>query len=128
MRGDDEQQEGMFSYLSPEKRIPADHPLRPMRKIVDEILKVMSPKFQKLYSVLLDDLPDYFFSDLRSPNSLFATNAPEDFAVGELRYRQPVMNGVLYPNWHWDRTDVPAFSYQVNDCPMIFAALDVVKR
>jgi hypothetical protein len=49
MRGDDDQQEGMFSYISPEKRVPADHPLRPIRKIVDEILKEMSPKFQKLY-------------------------------------------------------------------------------
>jgi len=58
----------------------------------------------------------------------FSTNAAEDFAVGELRYRQPVINGVLYPIWHGNRTDVPAFSYQVNDCPMIFAALDVVKR
>jgi hypothetical protein len=28
MRGDDNQQEGMFSYVSPEKRVPADHPLR----------------------------------------------------------------------------------------------------
>jgi transposase len=50
MRGDDNLQEGMYSYLSPEKRVPADHPLRPIRKIVDEILKEMSPKFQKLYS------------------------------------------------------------------------------
>ncbi len=50
MRGDDDQQEGMFSYISPEKRVPADHPLRPLRKVVDEILKEMSPKFQKLYS------------------------------------------------------------------------------
>jgi transposase len=50
MRGDDEQQEGMFSYISPEKRVPADHPLRPIRKIVDEILKEMSPQFAKLYS------------------------------------------------------------------------------
>ncbi len=50
MRGDDDQQEGIFSYISPEKRVPADHPLRPIRKIVDEILKEMSPKFQKLYS------------------------------------------------------------------------------
>ena len=50
MRGDDDQQEGIFSYISPEKRVPADHPLRPLRKIVDEILKEMSPKFQKLYS------------------------------------------------------------------------------
>jgi len=50
MRGDDNQQEGIFSYISPEKRVPAEHPLRPVRKIVDEILKEMSPKFQKLYS------------------------------------------------------------------------------
>jgi hypothetical protein len=49
MRGDDDQEEGIFSYISPEKRVPTDHPLRPLRKIVDEILKEMSPKFQKLY-------------------------------------------------------------------------------
>src|ERR1700675_596911 len=50
MRGDDHQQEGMFSYISPEKRVPADHPLRSIRKMVDEILKEMSPRFAKLYS------------------------------------------------------------------------------
>src|SRR3984885_11261808 len=50
MRGDDNQQEGIFSYVSPEKRVPADHPLRPIRKMVDEILKEMSPQFAKLYS------------------------------------------------------------------------------
>jgi transposase len=50
MRGDDDQQEGMFSYISPEKRVPANHPLRPIRKMVDEILKEMSPRFAKLYS------------------------------------------------------------------------------
>jgi transposase len=50
MRGDDNQQEGIFSYISPEKRVPADHPLRPIRKMVDEILKEMSPQFAKLYS------------------------------------------------------------------------------
>ena len=50
MRGDDDLQEGMFSYISPEKRVPADHPLRPIRKMVDETLKEMSPKFQRLYS------------------------------------------------------------------------------
>src|ERR1700751_6111345 len=50
MRGDDNQQEGIFSYISPEKRVPPDHPLRPIRQMVDEILKERSPKFQKLYS------------------------------------------------------------------------------
>src|SRR6202158_130063 len=50
MRGDDNQQDGMVSYVSPEKRVPADHPLRPIRKMVDEILKEMSPRFAKLSS------------------------------------------------------------------------------
>ena len=52
MRGDDNQQEAMFSYVSPEKRVPADHPLRPIRKMVDEILKEMSPQFAKLYCII----------------------------------------------------------------------------
>ena len=72
--------------------------------------------------VFLDNVPDYFFSDLHSPNSPFATNVPEDFSLGDLRYRQPVINGVFYPIWHWDRPDVPTLSYRVNNCPMIFAA------
>jgi len=50
MRGDDNQQDGMFSYISPEKRVPADHPLRPVRKMVNEILREMSPEFAELYS------------------------------------------------------------------------------
>src|SRR6202050_1983695 len=50
MRGDDNLQEGIFSYISPEKRVPVDHPLRPIRKMVDEVLKEMSPQFAKLYS------------------------------------------------------------------------------
>ena len=50
MRGDDNLQEGIFSYISPEKRVPPEHPLRPIRKLVDEILKEMSPQFAKLYS------------------------------------------------------------------------------
>ena len=50
MRGTDQQQSHVFSYISPEKRVPPDHPLRPIRKMVDEILKEMSPKFAKLYS------------------------------------------------------------------------------
>jgi transposase len=40
----------MFSYLSPEKRVPGDHPLRQIRALVDQILKEMSPQFGKLYS------------------------------------------------------------------------------
>jgi transposase len=50
MRGHDEQQEGMFSYISPEKRVPADHPLRPLRAMVDAALEKMSPQFAGLYS------------------------------------------------------------------------------
>jgi len=50
MRGDDTPQDAMFSYISPAQRVPADHPLRPIRTMVNEILKEMSPAFSKLYS------------------------------------------------------------------------------
>ena len=50
MRGEHEQQAGMYSYISPEQRVPADHPLREMRKMTDEIFKQLSPRFDKLYS------------------------------------------------------------------------------
>ncbi len=36
MRGDDQQQLGVFSYVSPEQRVPPDHPLRPLRAMADE--------------------------------------------------------------------------------------------
>jgi transposase len=50
MRGEDPKQEAMFSYVSPEQRVPQDHPLRPVREMVDTILKEMSGRFARLYS------------------------------------------------------------------------------
>lgn len=50
MRGDDEQQLGVFSYVSPEQRIPSDHPLRPLRAMADEALHDLRAGFGKLYA------------------------------------------------------------------------------
>ena len=50
MHGHDEQQESMYSYISPEKRVPSDHPLRRLRGMVDVALQEMSPQFAELYS------------------------------------------------------------------------------
>jgi transposase len=50
MRGDDIQQGAMFSYLSPEQRVPTDHPLRPIRQMVDTVLKRLSPCFEAMYA------------------------------------------------------------------------------
>jgi transposase len=50
MRGTDEQTAGLFSYVSCEARVPSDHPLRPIRSIVDEALEVLSGDFEQLYS------------------------------------------------------------------------------
>ena len=50
MRGDDVQQSAMFSYLSPEQRVPADHPLRAIRDFADRILDELSDTFDKMYS------------------------------------------------------------------------------
>ena len=50
MRGPDEQTQHMFSYLSPEQRVPADHPLRAIRALTDEALRSMSAQLARLYS------------------------------------------------------------------------------
>src|SRR2546422_9039311 len=50
MRGDDQQQAGIFSYVGPEARVPKDHPLRAIRELVDVVLKELSPRFNKIYS------------------------------------------------------------------------------
>lgn len=50
MRGTEQLQEPMFSYISAEKRVPKEHPLRPLRGLVDEILRGMSKDFEQMYS------------------------------------------------------------------------------
>lgn len=50
MRGGDTQQSTMFSYLSPEQRVPADHPLRAIRQICDRVLSQLSDLFTTMYS------------------------------------------------------------------------------
>ncbi len=51
MRGPDIHQETLFSTVSPESRVPKDHPLRPIREMVDEALKALDSEFQALYAV-----------------------------------------------------------------------------
>jgi transposase len=50
MRGDDRQTGWMFSYVSPEERVPPEHPLRAIRQMTDAIFDRLSPRFDRLYS------------------------------------------------------------------------------
>ena len=50
MRGQDNKQSDMFSYLSPEQRVHPDHPLRAIRAIADLALSSMSSRFDDMYS------------------------------------------------------------------------------
>jgi transposase len=50
MRGDDQQQNHIFSYLSPEERVRKDHPLRAIRVMVDEVLQQLSRRFDAMYA------------------------------------------------------------------------------
>src|SRR5580700_2353793 len=50
MRGTDHQQSGMFSYISAERRVPEDHPLRAIRAMVDVALRNMGPQFDAMYA------------------------------------------------------------------------------
>jgi transposase len=50
MRGGDVRTESLFSYVSCEARVPAHHPLRPIRAMVDEVLEVLSGDFERMYA------------------------------------------------------------------------------
>ena len=50
MRTPDHQQQKMFFYISAEKRIPKNHPLRPVKAVVEECLKSLDERFGKMYS------------------------------------------------------------------------------
>ena len=50
MRGTDKQQSQMFSYISPEERVPKNHPLRKIRAMVEQALKEMDGRFEEMYA------------------------------------------------------------------------------
>ena len=50
MRGSDQPQSVMFSYVLLEDRVPADHPLRPIREVTNRVLTRLSRRFARLYS------------------------------------------------------------------------------
>ena len=50
MRGSDHPQTAMFSYIAIEDRIPSDHPLRAIQRLVNPILAALSPRFQAMYA------------------------------------------------------------------------------
>ena len=52
MRGDDYQTSHLFSYLSPEERVPADHPLRAVRRMTDAALVRLSSRCALMYSAI----------------------------------------------------------------------------
>jgi transposase len=50
MRGEDREQAKLFSYVSPEQRVPPDHPLRTIRQVANRALRALSRRFERLYA------------------------------------------------------------------------------
>ena len=50
MRGDDEGQGAVFSYVGLEQRVPKDHPLRAIRRMTDAALQELDAQFESLYA------------------------------------------------------------------------------
>ena len=81
MRGDDERTDGMFSYVRPEQRVPADHPLRPIREIVDRALEALSARFEALYSRTgRPSIPPEKLEEMRARAKPFTTVATDEYS------------------------------------------------
>jgi hypothetical protein len=72
-------------------------------------------------------VPDHFLRNFRSPNNTFTANTSQNLAVRDFCNSQPVIDRLLHPVGHRNRADVSAFPDEVNDGPMVFVALNMVK-
>src|SRR6266481_2240444 len=77
--------------------------------------------------VFLHNVPDHFLRNLRSPDSTPAANASEYLAVRYLCHSLPVVDRLLHPSRHWNCANVPSFSYEVNDGPVVLSALNMIE-
>ena len=82
MRGPDQQQNHVFSYISPEQRVRKDHPLRPIRTMVDEILKQVSPQFNMLHSSSLHN-----FEIVLRPANMISLEETAQYEEAQESYR-----------------------------------------
>jgi IstB-like ATP binding protein len=60
MRGKDEQQLDVFSYISPEQRVPQDHPLRSLRAMTaaaEELLEIIMRRYERASTILTSNRP-----------------------------------------------------------------------
>src|SRR5579864_265494 len=97
MRGDDQQlQTGMFSYVALEDRIPADHPLRGVRKLVDAVLAEMSKEFDGLYSEVgrPSIAPERLLRALLLQSVLFGAQRAAVDGAAELQPAFPLVRGI----------------------------------
>lgn len=87
MRGDERVQDGMFSYVSLEQRVPADHPLRAVRKLSDTVLRSLSPGLDALYadSGRPSIEPEYILRALLL--QVFYSVRPERLLVEQIDYK-----------------------------------------
>ena len=108
MRGTETFQDYMFSYVSPEQRVPKDHPLRPIRQMVDRGLKELSKAFDRLYSTegRPSIAPEKIASGVVVAGAVFdSKRADADGAVG-LQLIIPMVCGIEYGRRHLGRDGV----------------------
>ena len=97
MRGQEENQGFMFTYLSSEQRVPEDHPLRMMKAFADAVLKEMNPTFKVmdknpgLFDKLIDEVSNVLFTKGLDKNLEFEA----DRYGREFAYRMGYYPGVL---------------------------------
>lgn len=103
MRGAPEQQMAMLTTLSPEDLIPPDHPIRRIRKVVDEVLVELDPEFEAMYSRI--GRPSVPPEQLLKATVLMAM-----YSIRSERAFSERLNYDLLFKWFLDlRIDAPAF-------------------
>jgi hypothetical protein len=95
MRGKDEQQLDVFSYVSPEQRVPQDHPLRSLRAMTDEALRELQPRFNKLYAKTgrPSIAPEQLLRALHTASALLGAQRTDVDGTTQLQPAVPLVRG-----------------------------------
>ena len=78
--------------------------------------------------IFLHDVPNYLFSDLRTPNRPFSADAPEQLALSNVCCTQPIIQRLFHPIRHRHSSNMGTLPDKVHNGPVILSPLKVVKR
>jgi hypothetical protein len=75
--------------------------------------------------IFTDDMPHSFFCYVVTPSLSAPVHSAKELSGSDVRGIHPIVEDLLNPRWHWNRSRMTAFTLQVDNCPVLLSLLDM---